>query len=102
MALFNSKVTIVDDSLRGRIRVFATDPGCAKRIRDGIRNGAIDHTVYTMVDGDRLDILAGRIYGDSGQWRVIAAANGIGWPLQVSPGTVLFVPTNLAQVYDAI
>lgn len=100
--LFNSRIVTVDDATRGRIRIFATDPGAAKRIRDGITNGLIDYTVVVLKDSQRLDALAGAVYGDSGQWRVIAAANGIGWALQVPAGTQLYVPTNLTQVYDIV
>lgn len=36
--------------------------------------------------------LAGREYGDTGQWRLIAKANGILNPLDTVPGTVLKIP----------
>ena len=46
---------------------------------------------------DRLDTIAGTVYGDSRYWWVLAAASNIGWGLQVPPGTVINVP-DIAQV----
>ena len=51
-----------------------------------------------MQEGERLDTIAGKIYGDSNYWWVIAAASGIGWPLQVPPGTLLRIPEDLGAV----
>lgn len=42
--------------------------------------------------GERLDMIAAREYGDPGQWRVIAAANGIARPRLLTPGTLLVLP----------
>jgi len=42
--------------------------------------------------------LAGAIYQSSTYWWVIAAASGIGWGLQVPPGTVLRIPKNIGEV----
>ena len=57
-------------------------------------------TIITRVslESERLDIIAGKTYKNSNLWWVIAAASGIGWGLQVPPGTVLRIPTNLDQV----
>jgi nucleoid-associated protein YgaU len=100
MALFTRQTLIVDDSIRGKINIIATDRGAAQKIRNAIKNKQIEFAIHKVQDGERLDIIAGRMYGDSGQWRVIAAANGIGWPLQIEPGSEIFVPTNLSQVYS--
>lgn len=43
--------------------------------------------------GDSLASLAFRQYGDAGQWRVIADANGILDPAELIPGTVLVFPS---------
>jgi len=48
-------------------------------------------------EGERLDTIAGRVYGNARLWWIIAAASGIGWPLQVPPGTQLLIPTDLKQ-----
>ena len=60
--------------------------------------GAIDVNVRTLVEDERLDIIAGEFYGDGTLWWIIAAASGIGWGLQVPAGTHLVVPTDLGQI----
>jgi hypothetical protein len=42
--------------------------------------------------GETLDRVAAKVYGDSTMWRAIAAANGIGDPLDLRPGSVLAIP----------
>jgi hypothetical protein len=64
-------------------------------IREGIESGAIPYQLLTLKEGDRLDALASRFYGDGSLWWIIAAASGIGWWLQIPPGTVLVVPSDL-------
>lgn len=52
-------------------------------------------TDWTMVyweEGDRLDLLAHRMYGDARLWWVIADVNDIQFPLDISTGTQIFVP----------
>jgi len=61
-------------------------------IRKNITNGTIRKKVYICEEGVRLDILAGEEYGDGKLWWVIAAASGIGWGLQVPPGTLITIP----------
>lgn len=46
----------------------------------------------TVRRGDTLSGIAGREYGDPGNWRPIAAANGIDDPLALYPGQVLVIP----------
>ena len=58
-------------------------------------SGLIKTSKYILQEGERLDMIAGKIYGDSNYWWVIAAASGIGWPLQVPPGTLLRIPDDL-------
>ena len=61
-------------------------------IREAIINGNISYTTRVLREGERLDILAGNLYGDSSYWWVLAAASGIGWGLQVPPNTIINVP----------
>ena len=68
------------------------------RIRRATESGSIQCKKYTLKEAERLDIIAGRVYGNSKLWWVIAAASGIGWALQVPPGTVLYVPTNVSSI----
>ena len=57
--------------------------------------GQIATRELVLVEGQRLDQIAGRLYGDGRYWWVIAATSGIGWGLQVPPGTRLLVPTDI-------
>lgn len=45
-----------------------------------------------VAEGDRLDWIAYQEYGDAGEWRRIAQANGLHNPLDLRPGMVLAVP----------
>jgi len=69
-------------------------------IRDNIENGNISTTKYITKENERLDILAGKYYGNGTLWWIIAAASGIGWGLQMPPGTILKIPNiNDVQKY---
>ena len=61
-------------------------------LRNAIRNGtlSIEKTIVTT-ERDRLDTLAGDLYGSASYWWVLAAASGIGWGLQVPPNTLINV-----------
>lgn len=78
----------------GRALGSSTSPG---RIRDSIEAGSVSFESRVLQEGERLDTIAGQAYGDSTLWWVIAAASGIGWSLQVPPGTRILIP-NLEQV----
>ena len=67
-------------------------------IHEACENGTIDYEVYILEENQRLDQLAGLAYGKSSYWWVISAASGIGWALQVPPGTVVKIPVNLSEV----
>jgi hypothetical protein len=67
------------------------------RARDAIqaamKSGQLAVTRKIVVRGrERLDTIAGEVYGDGRYWWVLAAASNIGWGLQVPPGTMIFVP----------
>ncbi len=47
---------------------------------------------HRVQEGDRLDYLAYVEYGDAGQWREIAEANGLEDPLDLAPGQLLILP----------
>jgi nucleoid-associated protein YgaU len=49
--------------------------------------------VHTVSDGDSLQSLAYRNYGDATRWRPIAEANGIDNPLSLRRGAQLTIPT---------
>ena len=67
-------------------------------LRNAIKFGTIYPVSQVITTGyDRLDTLAGIMYGDSRYWWVLAAASNIGWGLQVPPGTTINV-LDLATV----
>ena len=61
-------------------------------IYNAVMSGKISSTEMVMKERGRLDTLAGEVYNDSGYWWIIAAASGIGWGLQIPPGTVVKIP----------
>ena len=67
-------------------------------IRRAVQQGQISTREHVLKESERLDSIAGRVYGNARLWWIIAAASGIGWPLQVPPGTQLLIPTDLKQV----
>ena len=67
-------------------------------IYNAVQNNNIRTELYITKEGDRLDRLASEYYQDGTLWWIIAAANGIGWWLQVSSGTVLQIPLNIDEV----
>ena len=71
-------------------------------IRNAVNNGQINVDVHMLQEGERLDTIAGEAYGDGRYWWIIAAASGIGWGLQVPPGTRILIPTNISQIEGII
>lgn len=72
------------------------------QIYEGIESGVLGYSVHLLEEGERLDYLAGINYGDSSLWWVIAAASGIGYALQVPPGTIIRIPTNITEVFGVM
>ena len=66
-------------------------------IRDGISNRTIRFKESILKENERLDIIAGKEYGDSTLYWIISAASSIGWGLQCPPGTLIIIP-NLSDV----
>ena len=50
--------------------------------------------VWQVRAGDRLDLIAAQVYGDSQKWRLIAARNDIHNPLLLRPGQSLRIPQD--------
>ena len=69
-----------------------------KILRNAALNGSLNVRQDYLKEGERLDTIAGMEWGDSKLWWIIAGCSGIGWALQVPPGTSLLIPTNLSQV----
>lgn len=85
------------DSIMGRMRKYGT-AGAVSTLNAAFKNGRLSTERYVLTGDERLDIIAGKRYGDSRLWWIIAAVSGIGWALQCPPGTVLHIPNNLAQI----
>ena len=75
---------------------------CVEVISRGIKSGLIDFDNLTLAGSQRLDVIAGQYYGDSSFWWVIAAASGIGYALQLPPGTVIRIPTNISDALGVL
>jgi|TARA_Y100000034_G_C6799801_1_gene358739 nucleoid-associated protein YgaU len=58
-----------------------------------------DSFVYA-VDGDRLDSLAYKHYGDATLWWIIAKANGLRGKPTLTPGKVIRIPSNIANIIE--
>jgi hypothetical protein len=54
--------------------------------------GAAGHRTYVVREGDSLDGIAYREYGESRHWRFIAESNDIDDPLTLRPGRILALP----------
>lgn len=69
-------------------------------IRQAIKDGTIKTREIVVRGAERLDTLAGSIYGDSRYWWILASASDIGWGLQVPPGTIIRIPDlgDIAQL----
>lgn len=70
---------------------FGTSAATA-RIRAAIKAGSLPVDEILLRGVERLDTLAGVIYGDASYWWVLAAASEIGWGLQVPAGTIIKIP----------
>lgn len=70
-------------------------------IRRAVEQSAIDYRQFVSREGDRLETLANQFYGSGDLWWVIAAASGIGWGLQMPPGTLLNIP-DIGQVAQLV
>ena len=86
----------ISDNIIGGVRFGTTDS--IERLRRAYRQGTISTKKMVLTDGHRLDTIAGDILGDPSLWWTIAALSGIGWGLQVPPGTRLIVPTNISDI----
>jgi len=72
------------------------------RIFKAIENGSLPFSSRTIKGNERLDHIAAKAYGSSNMWWVIAAASGIGWGLQVPPGTIIRVPKSISAVMNLV
>ena len=78
-------------------RYYGTFDACYI-VAAAVAAGSIATKGHVTTEASRLDIIAGEYYGDGSLWWVIAGASGIGWALQVPPGTYLKIPLDIGQV----
>ena len=71
-------------------------------IYTSVKSGLIPSRQHILKQGERLDHIAFKEYGNGNDWWIIAAASGIGWWLQVPSGTVITIPTDLNQVRNLL
>jgi len=81
--------------------LYATNQNNVK-IYNAVKSGKIDVNIHILLENQRIDSIAGYVYGDSSYWWVIAAASGIGWSLQIPPGTYLKIPNSLDEVFGVL
>ena len=77
-------------------------PSSHRKIYNAVISGRLLFKSHTTQGVERLDQVAGKFYGSASYWWIIAAASGIGWGLQIPPGTILRIPVNLAEVIAII
>lgn len=62
-----------------------------------------DSDIYILSrDGDRLDSIAARVYGDSTLWWIVGEANGLKDSFYIPPGTRLRIPISAQVVLDLL
>ena len=64
--------------------------------------GLLSLRVIVLQKGQRLDNIAYKELGDPHAWWIIAALSDIGWGMQLPPGTVLSIPTNMQAVQSLV
>lgn len=53
----------------------------------------LDDVFYTVVEGDRIDLIAYRYLGRADLWWVICDYNDVFFPLEIEPGVTLRIPS---------
>lgn len=87
------------DNLIGEPRKLATS-NSVDRIREAVSSGRLSVIEITLSENQRLDHLAGQYLGDGRYWWIIAACSGIGWGLQIPPGTRILIPNDLSAALE--
>jgi len=79
-------------------KMFKPSSSAARIIKQAVDSNKLSVEMFTLAQGQRLDLVSANYYGTSAYWWVIAAASGIGWQCQVPPGTVLKIPRSINSV----
>ena len=82
--------------ISGRSRLATSQ--VSTQIYNAILEGKLSFSTLMLSEGQRLDHVAGVAYGSSSLWWIIAAASGIGWGLQLPPGTIVRIPKDISAV----
>ena len=69
-------------------------------IRAAVKAGGITTKPYTMKEGDRLDIIAHKEYGDGRLWWIIAAANEVHGTMYAKLGSQIRIPRDINGIID--
>ena len=93
-----SRYTFSKQIIKEGKTIFATNKSSAK-IFKAVTFGEIQVKQHILQEGERLDTIADKIYGVSSYWWILAAASGIGWGMQVPPGTIINIPSNIDLVF---
>ena len=96
-----SRYSFVNKTNYNGKEIYATNQNNVK-IYNAVKSGKINVNTHILLENQRLDSIAGYTYGNSSYWWVIAAASGIGWPLQIPPGTYLKIPVSLDEVFGVL
>ena len=100
MALSRYIYSVKKTDLNGK--EFVGTSNVSRSIYFAVEQQQINYSVHVLEEGERLDTLSGQFYKDSSYWWVLAAASGIGWSLQVPPGTIIKVPTSVSELFGVI
>ena len=90
MKRYNSTETKIDKS---GVEVYRTTYYPSIPIQDS------DNFIYS-VEGDRLDSLAFKYYGDNTLWWIIAKANGLRGKPVLNAGEVIRIPSNITNIIE--
>ena len=71
-------------------------------IRRAREFGLIPTKEIILTESQRLDHLAQQYLGNSRLWWILAALSDIGWGLQLPPGTVVRVPTDILAIQQIV
>lgn len=61
-------------------------------VQSAMKNGQLPVKQMIVRGAERLDTIAGVVYGDARYWWILAAASNIGWGMQVPVGTIINIP----------
>lgn len=62
-------------------------------IQTAMKAGQLPTNQMIVRGVERLDTIAGVVYGDARYWWILAAASNIGWGMQIPPGTIINIPS---------